>query len=140
MIPIHHFVSSSLPALPPPNALTTTQVAIAPTGAARLKTIKWPLAARFVSPCFRSTEVKPNAAGALWTMMARKMMKLRLVLDVEDEAPSAMPSAAAWMTSPVVVDRLREGCGKGVSMMLSDSASWLGEEVRCGLPRLSSAM
>lgn len=67
-------------------------------------------------------------------------MKLRLVLDVEDEAPSAMPSAAAWMTSPVVVDRLREGCGKGVSIMLSDSASWLGEEVRCGLPRLSSAM
>lgn len=72
--------------------------------------------------------------------MARKMIRLKLVFDVDDEAPSAMPSAAAWMTRPVVVDRLREGCGKGTSTMLSDSASRLGEEVRCGLPRLSRAM
>lgn len=72
--------------------------------------------------------------------MARKMIKLRLVFEVEDETPSAMPSAAAWMTRPVVVDMLREGWGKGTSMPPSSSASRLGEEVRCGLPRLSRAM
>lgn len=73
-------------------------------------------------------------------MMARKMIKLRLVFEVDEEAPSAMPSAAAWMTSPVVVDRLREGCDERVSMMLSVSVSWVGDEVRCGRPRLSRAM
>lgn len=65
VIPIHHFVCSSPPSLLPPRALTTTQVAIAPIGAARLNTIKWPLAALFVSPCFSNTDVRPNAAGAL---------------------------------------------------------------------------
>ena len=37
-------------------------------------------------------------------------MKERLfVVEDDDEAPNAMPSAAAWMHSPNVVDRDREG-------------------------------
>lgn len=36
-------------------------------------------------------------------MIATKMMKLSFVFDAELELPSAMPSAAAWMTRPVVV-------------------------------------
>ena len=140
VIPTHHFVCSSAPSLLPPNALTTTQVVIAPMGAARLKTIRWPLAALFVSPCFNRTDVNPNAAGALCTMIATKMMKLRLVLEVEDEAPSAIPSAAAWMTSPVVVDRLWDGSGAEDSIKESDSTSRLGEDERWGRPRLSRAM
>ena len=45
------------------------------------------------------------------------------------EAPMAMPSAAAWMTSPVVVARLRDCFGVGVREPRKDSVSSLVEEV-----------
>ncbi len=66
-------------------------------------------------------------------------MRLKLVSDVEDEAPSAMPSAAACITRPVVVDKLRDCCGADGSMKLSDSPSLLGDDdARCSpLPRFS---
>lgn len=58
--------------------------------------------------------MSPKAAGALCTMMATKMMREREVVAVEDdEAPRAMPSAAAWMQRPRVVERARDGGGGG---------------------------
>lgn len=46
--------------------------------------------------------------------MATKMMMEREVVAVEDEdAPRAIPSAAAWMQRPRVVERVREGGGGG---------------------------
>ena len=110
--PVHHFMDSSAsgPFPAPPNILTTNHVPNAPIGAARLKISKWALAALFPRPCLRRTLVKPNAAGALCTIIATKMMK-----DKEgwlEDAPSAMPSAVACITSPRVVDNVplgREG-------------------------------
>lgn len=110
--PVHHLIDSSPApsAIPPPNVLTTIHVAIAPPGAARLKNTKCTLAARLPSPCFNNTDVSPNAAGALCTMMARKMIKdSDLVVVDEEDAPSAMPSAAAWMQRPRVVENERGG-------------------------------
>jgi hypothetical protein len=44
-------------------------------------------------------------------MMARNMIKLRLESEVVEEAPRAIPSAAAWITRPVVVAKLLpSGC------------------------------
>lgn len=63
-MPVHQ-LPDALSILPPPISLTNNQVERAPTGAARLNTIKWARAARFDKPCFRSTDVRPNAAGAL---------------------------------------------------------------------------
>ena len=104
-IPVHHFISAGSVCPPPPSALTTTHVPTAPIGAARLKTTRCALAALFPSPCLSRTEVSPNAAGALWTMMATKMMSDKEVVEVdEDDAPSAMPSAAAWIHRPSVVE------------------------------------
>lgn len=63
-MPVHH-VPLSPSKLPPPSILIMIHVDIAPTGAAKLKTIKCPLAARFDNPCLSRTEVRPKAAGAL---------------------------------------------------------------------------
>ena len=49
-------------------------------------------------------DVSPKDAGALWTIIARKIMKLNPVSEVD--APNAIPSAAAWITRPVVVAKL----------------------------------
>ncbi|KAI4124158.1 MAG: hypothetical protein LQ341_007100 [Variospora aurantia] len=85
----------------------------APAGAARLNTTKCALAPLFPNPCFSNTLVNPNAAGALCIMIARKMIKPREELPPEEcDAPSAMPSAAAWMTRPRVVEK--ERCDEGV--------------------------
>lgn len=89
---------------------TIIQVPSAPAGAARLKKSKCTLAALFPSPCFSSTDVSPNAAGALCTIIARKMTnESPLVVEEYEEAPSAIPSAAAWMHRPNVVDKDRDG-------------------------------
>jgi hypothetical protein len=84
-------------------------------GAARLNIMRWLLACLLLRPALSKTDVSPKAAGALWSMMAMKMMKLSRVLDVALEAPRAMPSAKAWMTRPTVVDKLFEPgvCGVG---------------------------
>lgn len=111
--PVHHLIVSSSPP-PPPSALTTTQVPTAPAGAARLNTTRCALAPLFPSPCFSKTDVSPKAAGALCTIMATKIIRESEVVAVEeDEAPSAMPSAAAWMQRPKVVERARDGGGGG---------------------------
>lgn len=78
---------------PEPITCTNKKVAKAPTGAAKLKINKCVLALRLVKPCLSSTEVSPNDAGALWTMMARNIIKLNPKLELD--APSAIPSAAA---------------------------------------------
>ena len=59
-----------------------------------------------------------------------KMMKPSFVLSVLALAPMAMPSAAAWITSPVVVARLRVCLGVGARDCRkdSDSGSEIGEE------------
>lgn len=75
--------------------MTRSQVTSAPAGAAKLKTIKCPRAARFERPCFSNTDVNPKAAGALWIIIAKKMTKLNLMSEVADDAPMAIPSAAA---------------------------------------------
>ena len=51
--------------------------------------------------------MSPNAAGALCTIIAKKIMNESEGW-VED-APRAIPSAAAWMTSPSVVESVRGG-------------------------------
>jgi len=108
--PVHHLIPSSS-APPPPNALTTTHVATAPAGAARLNTTRCALAPLFPSPCFNSTAVSPKAAGALCTMIATNIMRERdVVAELVEEAPRAMPSAAACIHSPRVVERVRCGC------------------------------
>lgn len=78
---------------PEPTRCTNKKVATAPTGAAKLKMSKCVLAARLERPCLRRIDVSPNEAGALWTIIARKMIKLRPVSEVD--APRAIPSAAA---------------------------------------------
>ena len=83
-------------------------------GAAREKIMRWPRAARLERPCFKRTEVSPNAAGALCTIMAINITKPSFVFRLDAEAPIAMPSAAAWMTKPVVVARLRVCFAEGV--------------------------
>lgn len=109
--PVHHFISAGSALPPPPNALTTTHVPTAPAGAARLNTTRCALAPLFPKPCFSSTDVSPNAAGALWTMIATKMIReSEAVEDEVDDAPSAIPSAAACMQRPSVVERDR--CGE----------------------------
>ena len=55
----------------------------------------WPLAALLDNPCFSNTDVNPNAAGALWIMIATKMISPSFIFDVVADAPIAMPSAAA---------------------------------------------
>jgi hypothetical protein len=102
--------------------LMRSHVASAPAGAASEKMARWVRAMRFERPFFRRTEVRPNAAGALWSMSARKTMRLRLrvvvsgddeasedgggvVVVVAAEAPRAIPSATEWMTRPMVVER-----------------------------------
>lgn len=102
-IPVRHWVPDVSPA-PDPVRCTNKKVAKAPTGAARLKTNRCALAARLDKPCLSNTDVSPKDAGALCTIIARKIMKLRPVSELD--APSAIPSAAAWMTRPVVVAKL----------------------------------
>ena len=102
-IPVRHREPvSSL--LEDPTICTKRKVARAPTGAAKLKISRCALAARLDSPCFSRIEVNPKEAGALCTMIARKIIKLSPVSELD--APSAMPSAAAWITNPVVVAKL----------------------------------
>lgn len=81
--PVHHLVCISSPP-PPPSARTTIHVPTAPAGAARLNTTRCALAPLLPSPCFSNTLVSPNAAGALWTMIARKMMKPSEVFPPEE--------------------------------------------------------
>jgi len=108
--PVHHLIPSSS-APPPPRALTATHVATAPAGAARLNTTKCARAPLFPRPCFSSTAVSPNAAGALCTMIATKMMRERDVVAVLlEDAPRAIPSAVACMHKPRVVESVRCGC------------------------------
>lgn len=118
-MPVHHCSPplpsvATFPPLPPRNSSTIQYVTNAPTGAAALNTIKCPLAARFDSPCLSKTDVNPKAAGALCTMIATKMMKPRRISSVVALAPIAMPSAAAWMTSPTVVASVRACFGEGL--------------------------
>ena len=122
-IPVHHCPLSPSILPPPPRMCTSTQVTNAPNGAARLKIIRWPLAALFDKPCFSSTDVRPNAAGALWIMIATKMMNPNFVSEEEAEAPIAIPSAAAWITSPAVVARERVCLGVGVRDCRKESDS-----------------
>lgn len=108
--PVHHLIPSSS-APPPPNVLTTTHVATAPAGAARLNTTRCARAPLFPSPCFNSTAVSPNAAGALCTIIATNIIRERdVVAELVEEAPRAMPSAAACIHSPRVVESVRCGC------------------------------
>src|SRR4029450_7133455 len=81
-MPVHQWSPSTLE---PPNKVMMSHVMMAPKGAARLKTMRWPLAARFDRPCFRRREVRPKEAGALWIMMATKMMKPSFMSVVVDE-------------------------------------------------------
>lgn len=94
----------AIPALP--IRLTRIHVPIAPAGAARLKTARCALVDLLLRPCLSSTAVSPNAAGALCSIIAAKTTSPRLVfvVGVEVEAPSAIPSATAWMTRPMVVE------------------------------------
>lgn len=62
------------------------------------------LAIRLDRPCLSKTDIKPKAAGTLCIISAMKMMKLSLLFELVDEAPRAMPSAAAWITRPTVVE------------------------------------
>jgi hypothetical protein len=128
-IPVHHCPFSPSICPPPPKILTNSQVVSAPNGAARLKIMRCPRAALLLNPCFSNTDVRPNAAGALWIMMATKMMKPSLVLEDVAEAPIAMPSAAAWITRPVVVARERVCFGVGVSDWRKESDSSSPEEM-----------
>lgn len=73
---------------------TNAQVTNAPNGAAKLKINKWFLTLGFPIPLLNSTDVNPNAAGALWSMIARKIIADKAVFSAVDEAPSAIPSAA----------------------------------------------
>lgn len=108
--PVHHFITAGSALPPPPRALTTSHVPTAPAGAARLKTTRWALAPLFPRPCFNNTEVSPNAAGALWTMIATKIISDSDVVEDEvEEAPSAIPSAAACIQRPRVVESDRWG-------------------------------
>ena len=88
---------------------------MAPAGAARLNNMRWVLAIRLEIPCLRSTEVSPNAAGALCSIMAKKMIKEREVEGAVVDAPKAIPSAKAWITRPMVVadERATGGSGPG---------------------------
>lgn len=136
-MPVHHWPFSPSMCVPPPRMLTNSQVVNAPNGAARLKMMRWPRAALLLSPCFSNTDVSPNAAGALWIMIATKMMNPSLVLEEVAEAPIAMPSAAAWITRPVVVARERVCFGVGVSdwRKESDSSSPMRWRLNVGLGR-----
>lgn len=102
--PVLHWVAVKSLLEPEPMTCTNKKVANAPKGAARLKTSKCALAARLERPCFSKTDVRPKDAGALWTIIARNIIKLRPVSELD--APRAIPSAAAWITSPVVVAKL----------------------------------
>ena len=101
--PVVHVKPSSPPRFPRPSTCTRAQVTNAPAGAARLKKARCVRAVRFERPCLRSTEVRPKAAGALCSMIAMKTTSVRDVDGAVDEAPSAMPSAHACTTSPMVV-------------------------------------
>lgn len=108
--PVHHLINAGSALPPPPSARTMSHVPTAPAGAARLKITRCALAPRLPKPCLSNTDVSPNAAGALCTMIATNMIRDNEVVDVEDEdAPSAIPSAAAWMQRPSVVERDRWG-------------------------------
>lgn len=117
--PVANVMPSSPPNLLLPRRLTAAHVPKAPTGAARLKTARWARAARLEKPCFRRTEVRPKAAGALWSMIARNTTNPRACeAGPVVEAPRAMPSAIAWMISPIDVAGGRErasSAGRGVS-------------------------
>lgn len=77
-------------------------------------------------PSFRRMEVRPKAAGALWTRMAMNIIIPRLLLfeaGVVEEAPRAMPSARAWIRRPIVVGFGREGGGGVWCVEGADSGS-----------------
>ena len=69
-----------------------------------------------ISKCFRALlrsrpscsrkVTRPNAAGALWSIIARKMIISTSNSLVAAAAPNAIPSAAAWTTNPSVVVQL----------------------------------
>ena len=103
-IPVRHWILLVSLLVSDPVKCTNRKVANAPTGAARLKTNRCALAARLDNPCLSKIDVSPKDAGALWTMIAKKMIKLSPVSELD--APNAIPSAAAWMTRPVVVATL----------------------------------
>ena len=102
-IPVRHWEpAKSL--LEDPIMFAKRNVARAPMGAAKLNTSRCALAVRLDKPCLSNTDVSPKDAGALCTMIARNIIKLKPVSELE--APNAMPSAAAWITRPVVVAKL----------------------------------
>ena len=121
-MPVHHWADSPS-ILSPPTSETRKYVANAPAGAARLNTMRWTRIARFDRPCFSKIDVRPKAAGALWTKIARKMIIPTCKLAVVADAPIAIPSAAACMTRPVVVARLRACLGDGRREPRKPSAS-----------------
>ena len=57
-------------------------------------------------PSCRRKVTRPNAAGALWSIIARKMIISTSNSLVAAAAPNAIPSAAAWTTNPSVVVQL----------------------------------
>ena len=69
-----------------------------------------------ISKCFRALlrsrpscsrkVTRPKAAGALWSIIARKMIISTSNSLVAAAAPNAIPSAAAWTTKPSVVVQL----------------------------------
>jgi len=119
------------PTLSLPNTFTRIQVVIAATGAARLNTIRCALVCLLVLPCFSSTDVSPNAAGALCIISARNTMSPVLACDTKDDAANAMPSAAACITSPIVVAELFGAVGSPNSSRDSSTDN-RGELVRWG--------
>lgn len=118
-----HPVVQARPSSPPkrarPSRWTMDQVNTAPAGAAKLNMARCVRILRFEKPCFSNTEVRPNAAGALCSMMAKKMTSDSEVDGAVEDAPKAMPSAHEWITSPMVVADERGGFetwgGRGVS-------------------------
>jgi hypothetical protein len=93
--PVDQVRPSSPPSRPRPNVCTIAHVASAPMGAARLKNARCVRAVFLDNPCFSRTDVRPNAAGALCSMMAKNITNDSEVEGAVEEAPSAMPSAHA---------------------------------------------
>jgi len=124
--PVKKRVPCSFWPIPPSKMLTSAQVNNAPIGAAKLNTIRWLRALLLESPCLSNAEVRPNAAGALCIIKATNTMNPNLRDEAVEEAPSAIPSAAAWITNPTVVEEGRDCCigpGGGPSKS-SDSEDW----------------
>ena len=138
--PVVQAKASSPPNRLRPNKFTIVQVATAPIGAATLNRARCVRAVRLDRPCFKRTDVSPKAAGALCNMIAKKMTSDSDVDEAVEEAPSAIPSAQAWTTSPIVVAEVfliegtgRPGVTRGVTASFAPAIPFrLREDELCG--------